>query len=370
MGSNWGIGLGAFARGLNNGMDLGAKIRTAYEEGVQRNEIEDAQQNAEQDRDNAAQNLVKVSDQAGPTQPKQDSGGLGSFISNMFDGDSSSQGQMPKTYSYDGQDYSSMEDAKKAAESKLPSLDSYMDKYTDQIKQNIIKRTGNEELAEKWSDFAQQAKSKRMFSTAANAYRKFGAGNYDGGIQDLGDIMKNGDFGVEVVGHKPVTDANGNVTGFTVRMRNTDNGKEYDQTMTPDALLEFTKTFATPEQLFSQLYQRQAAADQAKVELAKQGQKNAWEDHKLDKEQDNKLEQIATEAKVKQKYGDGLSGFKRPTAPVEAVRQSVRDIMKQSAGWDGKPTISQDEALKQAIALNAKIYNTTPEKLLQQLNPQ
>ncbi|EAX3722627.1 hypothetical protein CGN74_01395 [Salmonella enterica] len=368
--SNWGIGLGAFAQGLNNGMDLGTKIRTAYEDNVQRNEIENAQQEAEQDRDNAAQNLVKVSDQAGPTQPKQKNGGMGSFISNMFDGDSNSQNQMPKTYSYGGKYYSSMDEAKKAAESDLPPVDSYMDKYTDQIKQNIIKRTGNEELAEKWSDFAQQAKSKRMFSTAANAYRKFGAGNYDGGIQDLGDIMKNGDFGVEIVGHKPVTDANGNITGFTVQMRNTDNGKEYDQTMTPDALLEFTKTFATPSQLFSQLYQRQAAADQAKFEMAKQGQKNAWEDRKLDKGQGNKLEQITTEAKVKQKFGDGLSGFKRPTAPVEAVRQSVRDILKQSAGWNGQPTISDDEALKRAIALNAKIYNTTPEKLLQQLSPQ
>lgn len=370
MGNNWGIGLGSFANGIGRGLDTGQKIYNLYEQGVERSAIKDAQQHAQDDRDKAAQNLVKITEQAGPLPKQQESSnGLSGFIADMFSGDSENQQQMPKTYSYGGKDYSSMDAAQKAASSSLAPLDAYMDKYNDQVKQAIISKTGNAELAQRYGDFAEQRKSKRMFSNAANAYRKFGAGNYDGGIHDLGDIMKNGDFGVEVIGHQPVTDAKGNTTGFNIRLRNTDTGKEYEQTMTPDALLEFTKTFATPEQLFSQLYQRQAKADAAKADIAKTSVKNAWEDRKLDKEHGNKLEEITTTAKVKQQYGgDGLTGYKRPTAPVEAVRQSVRDILKQSAGWDGKPTISPDDAFKQAIELNAKVYNTTPEKLLQQLN--
>lgn len=362
MASNWGIGLGSFAGGISRGLETGVRLREIIDQNVKRGAIKEAHGQAAQERAQDAQELVKISEQAGPVQPEPEEGGLSKFVSSMFGGEEG-QKQMPKTYSFGGKDYKTMEEAQEKASSTLAPIANYMDKYNEQIQNAIISKTGNAELAEQYGEFANQAKSRRMFASAANAYRKFGAGNYEGGIQDIGDIYKNGDFGVEVIGHRPVNDKEGNLTGFDISMRNTDTGKEFSQTMTPDSLLEFTKTFATPAQMFSHLYQRQASADAAKVELAKEGVKNTWENYKLDKQQAHKLEEITTEGKVKQLYGDGLGGYKRPTAPVEAVRQAVADIMKQSAGYDGKPTLSESEALNQALERTAKVYGMTKEEL-------
>lgn len=391
MGKGMGIGFAAFMNGLDNGMDMGQKARGIWDANVQRGEIQDGQERAEEARNKDAEAMVKTYELDGPPAPTEKPSGLGGFVSSMF-GSESEQPKPEMAYEFNGKRYGSMDDARAEALKDLDSTDAYFDKQRDQIQQNILKRTGNAGMSEQFGLFMDDKKNRAALRYGADAYRRLAMGDVQGGVDAFNNSLKTGGMDWEITGFDPVNGEDGVVQGYNLSIQSKD-GRKWQQNMTADQMIEYMGTHHNPLSMFQDRQKRNDAAAAASAKIAADDRKSKWEmmiddnqhannvnrDAANNRAQDARQErdhvvQLARDEKKGQRdinlaqLKDQLKGGGGKEHPlVKAALAEARASQKNSIGYDGKVSLDDNAALNGAVEKVARANGITVEEYWQRV---
>lgn len=391
MGKGMGIGFAAFMNGLDNGMDMGQKARGIWDANVQRGEIKDGQERAEEARNKDAEAMVKTYELDGPPVPAEKRSGLGGFVSGMF----GSEPEKPKpemAYEFNGKRYGSMDDAMAEALKELDSTDVYFDKQRDQMQKNMLKRTGNAEMSEQFGLFMDDRENRRTMRHGADAYRQLAMGDIGGGIESFNKVLDASGDDWNIIGHEAVNGEDGSLQGYKLSMQGKD-GRKWQQNMTPDQMVEYISTHQNPEALFKSIQARKDAAAEAQAKIAADDRKSKWEMMIDDNQHANNVNRDAVNNQAKdarqerdhvvqltrdEKKGqrdinlaqlkDQLKGGGGKEHPlVKAALAEARASQKNSIGYDGKVSLDDNAALNGAVEKVARANGITVEEYWQRV---
>jgi len=250
--ANFGIGLGAFAQGLNSGIDTGARLHGLIQQGRMRKAREEGVSAAKQARSSAIDSLVQVG-----SSPSAD---------NTM--------TMP-TYSVGDQTYASQEEARKAAESQVGSFDDFYTRVAaPKIYETMLEI--DPEKAQAWKQWIDAKEVKQGQKLWAQALMKANMGDFDGFGQALVKAYNTRgyfDDGTQVKDWKTLKDDKGNITGAQLTFKGPD-GKEYSQVINGmEDAYRMGAFMLSPENVFNTGWAEIQAAKKAQLEMAKEDRK-------------------------------------------------------------------------------------------------
>lgn len=233
------------ANGISSGMQLGQNIRGAIDQGQLRSTIADSQQQAQQDTDNQAQQLIQA-------------------IPNPNDANT-------PLYQVGDQTYTDQNQALTAARAQLPSAaETFASKYAPAVVNQLMSQ-GKPEQAAQFQNWARQTAGQaviRGYGQALGAFGQDGSVNHDqfiNGIKMANAAIPNG---IDVNDIQANQDANGKPTG-TYTLSYTQNGQPQTATVTRDQLYMQGMAHADPMGAFSNYGQMMMGGIQFNRDLAK-----------------------------------------------------------------------------------------------------
>lgn len=250
--ANFGIGIGALAQGLNQGMETGAKLRGAYNDIKMANAREKGMEEAKAARQSAIDSLVEVGSTANADNTMT----------------------MP-AYNVGDQSYGDETSARKAAEGRVGSLDEFYSKVAaPKIYEQYLEI--DPEKAEAWRAWNEAKEVKRGQKHWAQAVMKANMGDFDGFGQELVKAYNaRGYFedGTEVKDWKTIKDDKGNITGAQLTFKGPD-GKEYSQVINGmEDAYRMGAFMLSPENVFNTGWAEIQAAKKAQLDMAKEDMK-------------------------------------------------------------------------------------------------
>lgn len=263
--ANIGIGVGAFSQGLMNGLSMGREMKKIRNE----NEIEAIRREglgqARQLRDAQVESSVKRVQ--GP------------------DG-------MTTGFEVGGQTFANRDEAIAAASKGGESvMDIFMKTVSPRIQEAYLAQ-GDIEKAEIWNNWAKSRTGKSAINEWAKGYFAAQRGDWDNAAKAFGTYYSNYiDNDQKYVGHETLKDDDGNVTGFTVKLKDSKTGKETSMPIGTEEMLQMGMA-NNPQTLFESLQSQQAAADKARLEDAKA-------ERKYTREQAGRIELEAVKAQLR-----------------------------------------------------------------------
>lgn len=292
--ANFGIGLGAFAQGLNTGIDAGQKLGGLIQQGKLTRARKQGMADARAARSSAIDNLVQVG--------------------------SVDDGLMTKpTYSVEGQNYATQDEARQAAESRVGSLDEF---YTRVAAPKIYEQylEIDPEKAEAWRKWNEDKQVRQGQRYWASAVMKANMGDFDGFGQDLVRAYNTRgyfDDGLQVKGWETLKDDAGNITGAKLTMKGPD-GKEYTQTINGmEDAYRMGSFLLSPENVFNTGWSEIQNAQKARLEMAKEDRK-FQRDSALQNQRDN----AAMDRTVTGRQMDAAQRQSAVDAKSEALRRA------------------------------------------------
>lgn len=250
--ANFGIGLNAFAEGLNTGVNTGYKLRQVSDENKMRKVRQEGMAEAKGARQSAIDKMVQVG-----SAPSADG-----------------QSTMP-TYNVDGQSYGDQDSARKAAEGKVGSLDEF---YTKVAAPKIYEQylEIDPEKAEAWKTWNDAKQVKAGQKLWADAVMKANMGDFEGFGKSLVKAYNTRgyfDDGTQVKDWKTLKDDKGNITGAQLTFKGPD-GKEYNQVINGmEDAYRVGAFMLSPENVFNTGWNEIQSAKKAQIEMAKEGYK-------------------------------------------------------------------------------------------------
>lgn len=250
--ANFGIGLDAFARGLNQGVQTGNQLRQVSNENKMRKAREEGMSEAKAARQSAIDGLVQVGSASSP------------------DG----QSTMP-TYNVDGQSFGDEASARKAAESQVGSLDEFYSKVAaPKIYEQYLEI--DPEKAEAWRAWNEAKEVKRGQKLWAEAVTRANMGDFEGFGKKLVKAYNTRgyfDDGTEVKDWKTLKDDQGNITGAQLTFKGPD-GKEFTQVVNGmEDAYRIGASMLSPENVFNTGWNEIQAAKKAQLDMAKEDMK-------------------------------------------------------------------------------------------------
>ncbi|HEX5362324.1 MAG TPA: hypothetical protein VFW49_14755 [Fluviicoccus sp.] len=173
-----------------------------------------------------------------------------------------------------GKGYATREEARAAAEKATPDVMSFMSKTLVPRMQQVYMEQGDIEKADAWGKWAEDRENKAAMREWAGAYRAAQIGNFDKAADHIFELYKRYDDGITPLSKEKVTDNQGNVTGFNVRLKNDKTGEEYTQFIDKRNLTEMGLAALSPQAMFEQTFKRQTAADEAALKAAAEAAKD------------------------------------------------------------------------------------------------
>ena len=245
--ASFGIGVGAFAKGLQGGMNLGRQINQARDEkeisDVRDQGIEDAKAGREADID---ANIERTG----------------------LDDRSDFMGDVTTGYKVGDTTYSSPDEAREPASQ---GVDSVMDRFMRDTAPKVAETyasQGNFEKAEGWNTWLRQRRSRSAIGEWSKAYMAARNGDWDSAASGFGEYYTNYiDDNVDYLGHEVERDGDGNVTGFQIRLLDNDAGDERTMNLSTEDLVDLGVAH-NPQTLFELEMQRSVKADEARLETA------------------------------------------------------------------------------------------------------
>lgn len=250
--ANFGIGLGAFAQGLNQGMETGAKLRGAYNDIKLDNAREKGMEEAKAARQSAIDNLVQV--------------GSTSNADNTM--------TMP-TFNVGGQSYGDEAAARSAAEKEVDPLDDFYHRIAvPKIYEEYMQIDPEKaEIWMKWNEDKQVRKGKGYW---ARGVRAASMGDYDNagkyfmkayntpGYYEDGNKMS----GFEVIKQKG-KDGKEVATGVRIKMKMA-NGEEVTTDMGVDEAMQMGAMYGDPKNVLEYGLQQLQWRQKQAAEIAKE----------------------------------------------------------------------------------------------------
>lgn len=250
--ANFGIGLGALAQGLNQGVDTGLRLRQVSDNNKMRRARERGMDDAKAARSSAIDGLVKVG-----STPSADNT------------------MTVPTYQVGDQSYADEASARKAAEGQVGSLDDFYSKVAaPKIYEEYL--AIDPEKAEAWKAWNEAKEVKQGQKLWASAVMKANMGDFDGFGKDLVKAYNTRgyfDDGTQVKGWKTLKDGKGNITGAELTFKGPD-GKEYSQVINGmEDAYRMGAFMLSPENVFNTGWAEIQTARKAQLELAKEDRK-------------------------------------------------------------------------------------------------
>lgn len=315
--ANLGIGINAFAQGLNSGIDAGTKISGLVKQGQMRRAREEGMADAKAARSSAIDSLIQTG--AAP---------------------SADNTMTTPTYNVGDQSFADQGSARKAAESQVGSLDEFYQKVAaPKIYERYLEI--DPEKAQAWKTWNDQEQVKSGQKHWAQAIMKANMGDFDGFGKSLVKAYNTRgylDDGTEVKDWKTLKDADGNVTGAMLTFKGPD-GKEFSQTVNgmEDAYRMGAQLLA-PEQVFNLGWQEIQAAKKAQIAAHQEGVKQQGRvqlegvrqqgRQAVQTQRDNAaMDRVQTKAQL-----DEAATNRKAEAKVQALRKAgyPEDFIKQS----------------------------------------
>lgn len=355
--ANLGIGLNAFAQGLNSGIDAGTKISGLVKQGQMRRARESGMADAKAARSSAIDNLIQTG-----SAPNADNT------------------MTVPTYNVGDQSFADQGSARKAAESQVGSLEDFYQKVAaPKIYEQYLEI--DPEKAQAWKDWNDNQQVKSGQKHWAQAIMKANMGDFDGFGKSLVKAYNTRgylDDGTEVKDWKTLKDGDGNVTGAMLTFKGPD-GKEFNQTVNGmEDAYRLGAHLLAPEQVFNLGWQEIQAAKKAQIAT---GQENIRQRGRVQLEglrqqgrqqvqtqRDNAaMERVQTKAQL-----DEATAGRKAEAKVQALRKAgyPEDFIKQSMPailglGDYKKAAAPEEVrrmLHQARLADFSYQRKTPEE--------
>lgn len=367
--ANFGIGLGAFAQGLTNGMQLGRQVRDARNDNKMRKAREQGMADAKAARSSAIDSLIQTG-----SAPNADNT------------------MTVPTYQVGGQSFADEGSARKAAEGKVGSLDDYYQRVAaPKIYEQYLEI--DPEKAEAWRAWNEQKQVKAGQRHWAQAVMKANMGDFDGFGQELVKAYNTRGYfedGTEVKDWKTLKDDKGNITGAQLTFKGPD-GKEFSQVINGmDDAYRVGAFMMSPENVFNTGWSEIQAAKKAQIEMAKEDRKFqrdvALEDRResgrvsrqqsqndaalertvIGKQMDSANKTAAVDAKVaalkKAGYSDafinealpamlGIGEYKKAAAPEEVRRMLHQARLSSDYNYARKSPQEQAAVIEQDMQL-------------------
>ena len=250
--ANFGVGIGAFAQGLTNGMQLGRDIRDARNELKLANAREKGMEEAKAARQSAIDSLVKVGSTANADNTMT----------------------MP-AYNVGDQSYGDETSARKAAEGQVGSLDEFFNKVAvPKISEQYMEI--DPEKAETWMRWNEEKQVRQGQKYWSQAIGRANAGDFDGFGKYLVKAYNTRgyfDDGTEVKDWKTIKDDKGNITGAQLTFKGPD-GKEFTQVVNGmEDAYRLGAFMLSPENVFNTGLSEIQAAKKAQLQMAQDQQK-------------------------------------------------------------------------------------------------
>lgn len=305
--ANFGIGIGAFAQGLQGGMQIGKQIKSEIQQGKIDAAKEEGMKAAKEARNTAIDNLVQT-------------GGAPNASNTMT---------VP-TYQVGDQSYADQASARKAAESQVGDISEFYNKVAaPKIYEQMLEI--DPEKAAAWKEFTDTQGFKTGLKHWSTAVAKSRLGDFEGAGHALMKAYNSRgylDDGTEATAFTPTKDDKGNTIGATITFKGAD-GKEYQQSFNgTDDLLKVGVGMLAPEKVFDFYNQERTTRLKAEAEVGKENRKFqrdvALSDRKAEqaKELQTQRDNAATDRVVTGKQMDAAAKSDQYTKKVEALRSA------------------------------------------------
>lgn len=375
--ANFGIGLGAFAQGLTQGISAGKQLRDLADQNKIRSAQKEGMAAAKQARSAAIDGLIET--------------GSGPNADNTM--------TVP-TYKVGDQSFSDQASARKAAEGQVGGLAEFYQKVAaPKIYEQLLEV--DPEKAAKWKDWNDNEQVKEGQRHWAAAIAKANAGDFDGFGQSLMKAYNTRGYfedGTKVTKWDTMRDDQGNITGVNLTFKGPD-GKEFQQSVNgAEDAYRVGSYMLSPENVFKYAWAEHQSAQKAKLESAKEDRKfqrdvfrddrKAANQRELQTQRDNSAmertvtgKQMDAAAKTDQfnrkvealktaGYSPewinqnlpsimGIGEFKKPADPTEVRRMLHQSRLQSDFNYGRKPQAEQQQIIDQDMKL---IYGDQPQK--------
>lgn len=276
MAGNFGIGVGAFMAGMNQGIEAYDNIEKARDRKALREIATKGTDEAKAARDADIGKSIKVgsADQNGMTVP---------------------------TYEVGGTSYANEGDARAAAEKQVGTFMDYYSKTVLPRYQEQWMKTGDVEKAQAVDKWMQDRNVQKGVKSWANAVRSFQMGDRDGFKKNLmAAYNQQGYFddGTEALSIDDVNDDKGNLLGYKIKFRGPD-GKVTEQSYDGDDVARMGLNALSPAEVLSHGMDQLKQAQAARAELAKEGRAEARDLRKIGVQQQNTLDSQANQSQLR-----------------------------------------------------------------------
>ncbi|MEY9435595.1 hypothetical protein [Bradyrhizobium elkanii] len=232
--ANFGIGFGAFAQGMNQGVGTGMKLRGAWDAKQLRDQRQATIDTAKKEYDKSIDAEVAAQPGIAPEQARSNATAkVGSFTDYLYG-------------------------------TAMPKL---IDTYT---------QNGDLEGAETMRKWSADAKERKFMDSFGKTLGYWAAGNSSGDYTGFADsavkLLNNGGYGIKATGYDLVKDGEGKTTGLTFKLKDGDN--EFSHTFNSiDEAAKFLAAQGSPANRVKQWQAEQEAATKLKADMAKETMK-------------------------------------------------------------------------------------------------
>ena len=343
--ANFGIGLGAFAQGIGNGLKLGREIRDVRDENKVRRATQEGLAGARSQRDRDVNSRIER---------------LG------LDGQQGFMGQTTTGYKVGDKTFGSEQEARSEAEKGVGTvMDYFMSSAAPKIGETYISQ-GRPELAQQWGEWVQNTNSQRGIQHWARALRSGQMGDMDGFASALADAYNSPgymDDGVSVKGNTILDDGG-------IEMTFERDGKEFTQRFDgSEDLVQAGIGLLSPQAAFEASLKQTQAAAEARNKAA-QDQNKFQRDVQMEGfKQQGRQELEATKAELRQRFGS-----ENKPADLQKADWLIENGIASNANeaWNlanmSKTKGRQDFAMEYAnlMADSVKGMRMSPEEAIQQ----
>lgn len=282
---NFGIGLGAFAEGLANGIRLGSDYNKAQYE---KSQLEKAQKDQK--------------------------------ANETFDAESQQQ----------------FDAGVKEGRYKPDDLTNFLVQYRGPQKAALLMQQGDYQGAKLWKDWYTSEAAQRGTQLFGTALLKAQTGDVSGAIDTAVEAAHTKgylDHSYTLGAKDPIKDDQGNITGYRVHLKNT-GGDDLQWDVTRDNVESGITSFFNPEAAYQSRLDAKKSRDKAKLELETYGTKKGIDEQYAQRDDARKLSNSIALEKEKRKLGTGGAG--EPANVREA--EWLAPLLADEDGRTGKVT--------------------------------
>lgn len=258
------MNFGGFASGFSDGVNMGTRLNGLIQEDRKQDIRKQGVEQAKSARAAEIDNLVSK-------------GRVELAAANGIEGPPNAEGVMPGQspaasgfeFNIGGKKYKDEGEARTAAGQQVGSEEDFFAKKAVPFFQQKFAESGDIDTAQKWGEWAEKRESKEYAKTWMNARTAMQDGDFETAAGHFSKLQDKFQDGVTQQGKPEVMkNEQGDITGFKINLKNDATGKEYQQVVTPELMMNKGLAMLSPVEAFKLEHAQTARAAQARAEIA------------------------------------------------------------------------------------------------------